>query len=326
MAAEMLSAYYDRSCDSSELFHGLEITEDAFYEEYRNRYDVIFLNIQQFLRDSGRLENLASYIEAEVLEEIKSVYGNSLRAGEASLPRALATVFSKTDRQDKGFIFIIDEWDCIFRVAKENTEAQKKYLDFLRDLLKDRTYVKLAYMTGILPVKKYGTHSVLNIFDEFSMTGAEELAEYVGFTEDEVKALCEKYHKNFEEIRYWYDGYRLGNGLRIYNPKSVVDGMQSRKLRSFWTSTETYEALQIYIDLDEDGLREAIITMLGGESWEIDTGTFQNDMTTFKSKDDVLTLLVHLGYLAYEEGSRSVFIPNEEVREEFVRALRSERG
>ncbi|MCI8567526.1 MAG: AAA family ATPase [Lachnospiraceae bacterium] len=322
MAAEMLSAYYDKSCDSSGLFRGLKITEDCSYETYRNRYDVIFLNIQQFLRNAGALEDLASYIEKEVLEEVREVYGDYLKEGEHSLPRALATIFSEHRGENSGFVFIIDEWDCIFRVAKEDTEAQKKYLDFLRDLLKDRTYVKLAYMTGILPVKKYGTHSALNIFDEYSMTGAEELAEFVGFTEEEVKGLCEKYHKDFEEIRYWYDGYRLGEGLRVYNPKSVVDGMQSRTLKSFWTSTETYEALQVYIDLDEDGLRESLIAMLGGERQRIDTGMFQNDMTTFKSRDDILTLLVHLGYLAYEEATQSVFIPNEEVREEFVRAVR----
>ena len=165
MAAEMLSAYYDKSCDSSGLFRGLKITEDCSYETYRNRYDVIFLNIQQFLRNAGALEDLASYIEKEVLEEVREVYGDYLKEGEHSLPRALATIFSEHRGENSGFVFIIDEWDCIFRVAKEDTEAQKKYLDFLRDLLKDRTYVKLAYMTGILPVKKYGTHSALNIFD-----------------------------------------------------------------------------------------------------------------------------------------------------------------
>lgn len=179
-----------------------------------------------------------------------------------------------------------------------------------------------AYMTGILPIKKYGTHSALNIFDEFSMTNPDVLAPYVGFTEEEVKGLCEEFGKSFDEVKMWYDGY-FGGNLHIYNPKSVVDGMQSLKLKSFWSSTETYEALQVYIDLNMDGLKEAVISMLGGDACPVDVGTFQNDMTSFKSRDDILTLLVHLGYLAYDEDARSVYIPNEEVRAEFFRAVKN---
>ena len=216
----------------------------------------------------------------------------------------------------------VDEWDCLFREAKEDKDAQKRYLDFLRDLFKDRTYVKLAYMTGILPIKKYGTHSALNIFDEFSMTEPKRLAEYVGFTEKEVKDLCSTYGMDFDEARRWYDGYRFRRIRHIYNPKSIVDAMLEEAYQSYWTCTETYEALKIYIDMNFDGMKDAVISMLGGNSCRIDTGTFQNDMTNFTGKDDVLTLLVHLGYLGYEEERKEVFIPNEEVRGEFLRAVR----
>ena len=325
MAAEMLAAYYDKSCDSRELFQNLEIAQYESYEKHLNQYKVIYLNIQQFLRMAGEPGNLASCIENVLLDELKAEYGEWIGETNKGLPYALAAIYSRDTSSHKGFVFIVDEWDCIFRVARNHTEAQKKYLDFIRDLFKDRTYVKVAYMTGILPIKKYGNHSALNDFDEYSMTNPDVLARYVGFTENEVKSLCERYHKDFHEVQRWYDGYRLGDNFHIYNPKSVVDGMLSLKLKSFWTNTETYEALQVYIDLDEDGLKEAIIAMLGGEYCEIDTGSFQNDMTTFKSKDDVLTLLVHLGYLAYDESLKSVFIPNEEVREEFVRAVKNGR-
>lgn len=196
-------------------------------------------------------------------------------------------------------------------------------MDFLKDLFKDRIYVKAAYMTGILPIKKYGTHSALNIFDEFSMTAPGMLARYVGFTETEVKKLCKTYHMKFSEAKRWYDGYRFKRSRHIYNPKSIVDAMTEEDFRSYWTSTETYEALQIYIDLDRDGLKQAIISMLGGGTCKIDIGTFQNDMTTLKSRDDIFTLLVHLGYLAYDEETESVFIPNEEVRGEFIRAVKT---
>ena len=323
MAATMLSAYYDRSCDSENLFSNLEIAAEESYKKYLNQYDVIFLNIQQFLRKAGTPERLTQYLEEKVLAELKEKYGDWIAENESSLPDALARVYSKETRTNKGFVFIVDEWDCIFREAKENIAAQKMYLDFLKDLFKDRTYVKIAYMTGILPIKKYGTHSALNIFDEFSMTAPGRLAKYVGFTETEVKNLCKDYDKPFPEAKKWYDGYRFKQASHVYNPKSVVDAMTEGEFRSFWTSTETYQALQIYIDLDMDGMKQAIISMLAGGSCSIDSGSFQNDMMSFRSKDDVLTLMVHLGYLAYNETESKVFIPNEEVRSEFLRAVRN---
>ena len=322
MTAEMLSAYYSRNCDSEALFHNLEIAKDKSYRQHLNHHDVIFINTQHFLRKAGKPENLANYLEEKVLAEVKKIYSDYVDPDETSLPEALASIFEKEERPDKGFVFIIDEWDCIFREAKEDKQAHKVYLDFLRDLFKDRTYVKLAYMTGILPIKKYGTHSALNIFDEFSMTDPKVLSKYVGFTEMEVKKLCKKHDLDFAEAQRWYDGYRLKKSDHVYNPKSIIDAIVEGEFKSYWTKTETYEALKVYVDLNFDGLKDAIIAMLGGNNCNIDTGTFQNDMTSFTGKDDVLTLLVHLGYLAYNEDNQEVFIPNEEVRAEFLRAIK----
>ena len=155
------------------------------------------------------------------------------------------------------------------------------------------------------------------------MTSPRRLAEYTGFTEQEVRHLCEIYGIDFDEARYWYDGYHMRNTGSVYNPKSIVDAMHNQQFRSYWTRTETYEALKIYIDMNFDGLKDAVISMLGGHACKIDTETFQNDMTTFISKDDALTLLVHLGYLSYDESNDTVCIPNEEVRAEFIRAVKS---
>lgn len=328
LTAEMLTAYYDRSCDSGSLFQSLEIAKDDSYAGNLNQYDVFSINVQQFLRGAGEPEQLVPYMESHLLQELQGMYGKLCDFNEAgfpstNLPTALAALFAREEREKKGFIFIIDEWDCIFREAPEDKQAQKTYLDFLRDLLKDRTYVKLAYMTGILPVKKYGTHSALNIFDEFSMTEPKGLAKYIGFSEADVKELCRKYHMDFDEAKRWYDGYEFWQVGHIYNPKSIVDAMLENTFQSYWVSTETYEALRVYIDMNFDGLKDAVIAMLGGVSCEIDTGTFQNDMTSFSGRDDVLTLLVHLGYLTYHEESRRVSIPNDEVRSEFLRAVRS---
>lgn len=226
------------------------------------------------------------------------------------------------------FVILIDEWDCLFREYQQDQEAQKKYLDFLRFWLKDKEYVALAYMTGILPIKKYGSHSALNMFTEYSMTDPGNLAEYFGFTETEVQKLCEKYEMNFEEARAWYNGYHLishEGGTRkvysMYSPKSVVEAMQKRKFGTYWNQTETYEALKVYIQMNMDGLKDAIVQMLAGSNIRINTGTFSNDMTTFATKDDVLTLLVHLGYLTYDNEKETVEIPNREVSQEYVNAI-----
>lgn len=326
MAANMLCAYYSKECDSKELFRALAIARDEEFEKHLNQYDVFFLNIQQFLRAAGSPDQLVAFMEQQILQEVKEVYHTLLPATDTSLPIALAMIFAKDKRVNKGFLFIIDEWDCIFREARENRRAQKAYLDFLKDLLKDRTYVKLAYMTGILPIKKYGTHSALNIFDEFSMTDPKKLARFVGFTEEEVKRLCESYGMDFEEAKRWYDGYRFRKLDHVYNPKSIVDAMTEEEFHSYWTGTETYEALKLYIDMNFDGLKDAIIAMLGGEVCRINSRKFQNDMTSFETKDDVLTLLVHLGYLAYDEDEQGVFIPNLEVAEEFKNAVEGSAG
>lgn len=321
MAASMLAAYYSRGCDSKSLFQGLRISKDESFAGHLNQYDVIYLNIPQFISDSSKMDSFIKCMESEVIRELKTVYGDCFTKNTLGLPNILAQIYENNVQMKKGFIFIIDEWDCVFREAKNNKNIQKKYLDFLKLLFKDRAYVCLAYMTGILPIKKYGTHSAINIFDEYSMMNPGELVEYTGFTEQEVRELCQRYHRDFHEVQKWYDGYRFADQWNIYNPKSVVDVMQSGEFDSYWTETETYEALKIYIEMNYNGLKESVITMLGGGSCKINSRKFQNDMTTFKSKDDVLTLLVHLGYLAYDRRRQEVYIPNQEIASEFLNAV-----
>ncbi len=317
MTLEMLAAYYSCGCDSRELFAGFKIAQHKDFEKHLNQYDVIYLNMQQFLIRAKKQE-VTQYLEQAVLEELREVYGNWFSAQITDLATALEKIFVKTEKQ---FIFLIDEWDCVMRERQESEAMQKQYLDFLRDLLKDQPYVALAYVTGILPVKKYGQHSALNMFWEYSMTNQKMLEEYTGFTEEEVKALCERYDMDFEEISSWYDGYRFKNYKHIYNPKSVVEAMTCRDCSNYWTSTETYEALKIYMEMDFDGLRAEIVQMLGGGRVRVNTRSFQNDMRNFNTKDDVLTLLIHLGYLGYDSNEKEAFIPNKEIIEEFENAM-----
>ena len=176
-------------------------------------------------------------------------------------------------------------------------------------------------MTGILPIKKYGTHSALNMFDEFSMINPGPLARYVGFTEDEVRMLCEQYHMDMTEMKNWYDGYLFENEISIYSPRSVVSCMRFGKIGNYWNQTETFEALRIYIDMNFEGLKDDVLSMIAGKSVPVNIGSFANDMATFHTEDDVLTLLIHLGYVSYDYDSKTVKIPNEEVRLEYVNSV-----
>ena len=317
MALKMLAAYYSRGCESADLFKGFEIEGDETFQEHLNQYDVIFLNMQQFLIEAAP-GKVTEYLEKEVLEELNEEYGDILQGRDMGLSAALRKIYAKTDKQ---FIFLIDEWDCVMRERQESELLQKQYLDFLRNLLKDQNYVALAYMTGILPVKKYGLHSALNMFREYSMTNQRNFEEYTGFTEGEVKALCERFDMDFTETGSWYDGYKFKRYKHVYNPKSVVEAMSCGEFSNYWTSTETYEALKIYMDMDFDGLRSDIVRMLGGGCVRVNTRSFQNDMRNFRTKDDVLTLLIHLGYLGYDSESQEAFIPNREIMGEFENAM-----
>ena len=324
VAVKMMAAYYSRGCDSYELFQSLNIAREPEFRQELNRYPVIYLDIQWFysvVRDKGIPGQVVSYMQREVLKELYQQYPDIVRKEDDSLSEVLLRIHSRAGEQ---FIFLIDEWDCLFREEKDNAEIQEKYINFLRGIFKGvlaESAVSLAYITGILPVKKYGTQSALNNFDEYTMVNPAPLERYVGFTEADVRQLCEKYELNFEEARQWYDGYLFRGNFHVYNPKSVLDAVRRKQFGNYWTRTETYESLKSYIELDFDGLKDAVIVMLGGGRCRINTQKFQNDLTSVKSRDDIMTLLVHLGYLAYDGDTGEVFIPNQEVAGEFENAI-----
>ena len=319
MAAEMLAAYYQRNCDSQKLFANMSIAKDPSFPVHLNRYNTIFLNMQDFFSRTHNIDRMCELFSKYVLRDLLREYPDLDYLDQTDLIDVLQEIY----REYKiPFVFIIDEWDCIFRENKNDMEAQKKYLDFLRNLLKDRNYVGLTYMTGILPIKKYGSHSALNMFDEFSMTNPGALAEYVGFTENEVKVLCYQFDMSFQDTKCWYDGYFFEKIGHVYNPRSVVSAMLSHSFDNYWNKTETFEALRDYIVMNYKGLKEAIIELLAGKRLAIDISSFNNDMTTFSSADDVLTLFIHLGYLGYDFSRKEVFIPNSEITTEFITSIR----
>jgi len=321
ITAEMLVAYYDKSCNSKKMFQNLKIAQNPEFEKYLNQYDVIHLDINSFRNQAASAKEAVLQIHRNVIEELKEIYTDCICHSDQNLPAVMAKINKVYHTK---FIVIIDEWDALFRENREDEDAQRDYITLLRGLFKDapsKRFIKLAYVTGILPIKKYGTESALNNFDEFTMIESDVLTEYAGFTESEVKNLYQQYQMDFEEAKRWYDGYCMSNGEHIYNPKSVVDSIRRKRIGNYWTNTETYESLRNYISMNYDGLKDDVIQMLAGGSCKINPYKFQNDMISFKSRDDILTLLIHLGYLTYDRIRQEVYIPNEEVRGEFKNAV-----
>ena len=345
IAADMICAYYDRYADSRAMFEKLKLSEKSDnkqnWDVYLGKFDVLRFVITDFMGDCASVSEMIQNITDEISEDLLETYPELKSDKKLSLRSILSKIYGKTKRP---FVIVIDEWDAVFRVWKNNKEEYTKYLDFLRNWLKDKPYVALAYMTGILPIKKYGQHSALNMFDEYSMISPQQLASFTGFTENEVKELCNKFGRNFDEIKAWYDGYKV-SGTRdadtnykilketgsspkpkhfeLYSPLSVVQTIRTGSIRNYWNKTETYEALAEFIRRDYDGLKESVALLMDGGKIKIDTSTYQNDMVTFTGKDDVLSLLIHLGYLGFDDETSEVFVPNKEILDEFKTSTKS---
>jgi hypothetical protein len=313
----MATAYYSKDFDAKSLFKPLSISNEPSFETHLNKYNVIFLNIQNFLERPLDAHKMVAKIKSAIFNNLKKAYPSSRLVKRTDLVQTLHNI---AKYEGTNFVFIIDEWDCIFRVFKNDIDGQKVYLDFLRLIFKDQSYVQLAYMTGILPIKKYGTHSALNMFNEFSMANPAGAAEFVGFTDPEVKRLCDSFGMSYKLMKEWYDGY-VFKELHIYSPLSVVKAISMDSFTTHWGKTETYEALKMPLNLNFDGLKDAVLRLMAHGRVAISTAKFQNDLSSFSSADDVLTLLVHLGYLAFDSSKSEVFIPNNELREEFKNAV-----
>lgn len=319
-AAQMLCAYYDRTCDSARLFNDLEIADDEHYKDYLNRYDVIYLDMTGVIGEAAMMD-IVPYIQRNIIRELTEQYPE-LKAAEGFA----ATLANAAKAAGNKFIMIIDEWDAPIRETAGHPELQKKYLEFLRSLFKNSGMTSkifaAAYMTGILPIKKDGSQSAISDFWEYSMVKPRQFGKYAGFTEDEVKKLCDDFDSDFKMMKQWYDGYSFQDLVSVYNPNSVMKAIRNDDFDSYWTQTSAAESLMGYISLDFDGLGKTVCELVGGVEAKVDTKGFANDLVTFRDRDDVLTLLIHLGYLAYDQIEQKVRIPNEEIRLEFARAIR----
>ena len=317
-AAGMIDAYYSRGCDSSKLFDDTRIAGSADYRKYMNQYNVIHLDIS-WVWDFHK-EDLVESIHQRVCDDFKKDFADSLDY-DKDLYLLVQEIYERTGIP---FVIIIDEWDCVIRNS-EDKELVHQYLQFLHSLFKSeesKSFLALAYITGILPIKKIKDESALNNFREYTMLKSKPITQYYGFTEKEVKGLCERYDMDFEITKAWYNGYLI-DGIHMYNPNSVVQSMENQDFDSYWRNTSSFASINTFITMNYAGLKDDIMTMLAGGRVRVNTNTFQNDFSTVASKDDALTALIHMGYLGYDADRKSAYIPNYEVATAFESALQT---
>lgn len=322
VAGNMMSAYYSKGCDSRELFSRLKIAADVEYEKYLNKQNVIYIDLNSEYQNTSNKNLLIKRLSEKIIDEFRSAFPNvSFNKGD-SLAESILNVYSANGET---FIIVIDEYDVLVR-EKASEELFTEFLGFLNGLFKSSTLrpaISLAYLTGILPIVRDKVQSKLNNFREYTILNPGPFAEYIGFTADEVRGLCSQYNIDFDECRLWYDGYSL-DGCEIYNPESVVRCMEEGSFGSYWGMTSTYEAIAERIRMNFSGTREAVVNMLSGEAVDVNVTRFMNTMDSFHTCSDVLTYLIHLGYLAYDRKSGKCRIPNKEVRQEWFNAIETE--
>lgn len=285
------------------------------------KYDVICIDVQWFWMNAGASEKVVAFINEQVMEDMRAEYPEIDFPEGTNIARAMSIVNGATGHR---FVVIIDEWDVLIRDELKKTAVQEVYINFLRGMFKGTEptkYLALAYLTGILPIKVEKTQSALNNFDEYTMLSAGPLSKYIGFTDAEVRELCEKYAVDYASVRHWYDGYRMG-GYEIYNPKAVVSVMLRKEFQSYWSQTCSYQIIEPLLNLDFEGLEFVVKELAQGRSVKVNLSC-QNDVINCSNKEDVLALLVHWGYLSYNSIERSLSIPNEDVRLSFVYAMRN---
>lgn len=321
-AGNMLCAYYSKGCDSSELFAGFKISKTTGFAAKMNRYNVIKIDMNSEYQNTLDKDKLMKRLNREIVREIADAFPNVRLEEDDSLAQSILRVYSATGDT---FVILMDEYDVLVR-EQVNPNLFAEYLSFMNGLFKSDTLrpaISLAYLTGILPVVRDKVQSKLNNFEEYTILDAEDLAEFVGFTGEEVESLCNANGIDFDECRLWYDGYRQ-HGFEIYNPESVVKSLRKKVFGSYWGQTSTYEAITDRIRQNFAGTKEAVIRMLAGEEVDVNVTRFMNTMTSFHTKDDLFTYLIHLGYLAYNFEEGTCRIPNKEVRQEWFNAIETE--
>lgn len=325
--ANMISSFFQKASDSSEVFDSLTISQVDDYRRYKNQYNVIRIDFSKMPRNCDSYTQYIERIEALLIEDVKEAFPQ-VKINEAdAVGDILESVFVQCGEK---FIFVLDEWDFIFHRDFINEIDKEKYVAFLSNLLKDRPYVVLSYMTGILPIAKYSSGSELNMFAEFTMVNSPMFGEYFGFTDDEVDDLyrryiveCDRQHKEKsvtrKGLRDWYNGYYTKSGERVYNPRSVVFALQFNNLANYWTSSGPYDEIYYYIRNNISDVRDDLALMISGESVTAKIQEYAATSMNLSTRDEIYSAMVVYGFLSYLNGK--VCIPNRELMEKFDELL-----
>lgn len=328
IAANMISAFFQRGQDSGDIFEGLKISQVDGYRKYKNQYNVIRIDFSKMPKNCMSYEQYIERIEELLIEDIKTAYPKAGINEDDAVGDILENIFAQYDGEK--FIFVLDEWDFIFHRDFINENDKEKYVAFLSNLLKDRPYVILSYMTGILPIAKYSSGSELNMFAEFTMVNSPMFGEYFGFTDDEVDDLykryiveCDRQHKEKsvtrKGLRDWYNGYYTKSGERVYNPRSVVFALQFNNLANYWTSSGPYDEIYYYIRNNISDVRDDLALMISGESVTAKIQEYAATSMNLSTRDEIYSAMVVYGFLSYLNGR--VCIPNRELMEKFDELL-----
>ena len=325
--ANMISSFFQKASDSSDVFDSLTISQVDDYKKYKNQYNVIRIDFSKMPRNCDSYTQYIERIEALLIDDVKEAYPQ-VKINEAdAVGDILESVFVQCGEK---FIFVLDEWDFIFHRDFINEIDKEKYVAFLSNLLKDRPYVVLSYMTGILPIAKYSSGSELNMFAEFTMVNSPMFGEYFGFTDDEVDDLyrryiveCDRQHKEKsvtrKGLRDWYNGYYTKSGERVYNPRSVVFALQFNNLANYWTSSGPYDEIYYYIRNNISDVRDDLALMISGESVTAKIQEYAATSMNLSTRDEIYSAMVVYGFLSYLNGK--VCIPNRELMEKFDELL-----
>ena len=319
MIGNLMKAYFSKGCDSKEIFSNLKIANDPCFKENLNKFNVLSIDLGGFFSSSKNKNEVLLNLYNELLEDFRKEFPSIEFSEKDSVAKVIQRVYTETNTQ---FIIIIDEYDVLVR-EQIPEDIFKSYLELLNSLFKNDALnpaIALAYLTGILPIVRDKVQSKLNVFKESTMLEPFGLEEFFGFTKAEVKALCKQYKMKFKECEEWYDGYKIGK-ISVCNPNSLVEAMMRRDCENYWHATGSYEVVSDYIKLDYDGTKTAVLEMLSDREVPVKVVDFKNRLDEIKTKDNVLTYLIHLGYLNYDKKTKLCRIPNREIKEEWMSAL-----
>ena len=315
--AMMLASYYSKNTDFKELFDNLKISKSEYYLKHLNKHNVIYITFNSIVNEAKNYNEYIDFYKTRLLRDIKDAYPDVIKFEDDPLSNILQQVFEKTN---KGFIFILDEWDYIFNNNLFSDDDRKAFLEFLRDLLKDKPYVELAYMTGVLPIAKYSSGSALNMFKEYNMLNDSKYDKYFGFTLSEVDNLCKKQNKvTFDELKVWYDGYKTFSGLEVFNPRSVVYALSDGICQSYWTNTGPMDEILYYINNDVDSVKDDVVKMVSGIPLEIKLKGYGAEQKELNTRNQILSAMTIYGFLSYCD--EELRIPNKELQIKFDEAL-----